>query len=535
MATSVLIVDDHPGFRASARLLLESEGWDVVGEAARRRARACAAAELQPDLVLLDIQLPDIDGFEVSSRLLPNGTRAGRDPGVEPRPRGPKARWSSAARRPRLHPQGRAVRRGAGGAASRDRPAPGAVGLAVAGFIAGVVPLVLALSAPDDIDDPALSAVFGPLVGWAFIGTGLFAWYRRPENNFGTLMAAVGFMWFVVGLPWIDDPGVFIVGLALRRRCPSPSLFHMLLAFPHGRLDDARERSVVALGYFVTTVLWWVTLLFYDTRAATTGPSNPLQAFDDQGHGRCAARGPVTSSPSPHVAVGVVLRQRWLRARARQRAGAGAGATSPPRCSWLLLVTLARGSDAGCPTSVEAVIDVAGLVSLVLIPFAFLGGLLRSRLSRAGAVTELVARLSERDPAPRGLRDALAKALGDPGLMLAYPLPGTRAYVDAEGRRWSCPSRRPAARGHFVERRRRARGRHRARRVAQDERELSPRSAPRPRSRWRTSASRPSCARRSRSCAPSRTAADRGRHWPSAAGWSATCTTARSSGWCRSR
>lgn len=73
MAKSVLIVDDHPSFRASARLLLESEGWEVVGEAADGARAIAAARELQPDLVLLDIQLPDIDGFEVSTRLASNG------------------------------------------------------------------------------------------------------------------------------------------------------------------------------------------------------------------------------------------------------------------------------------------------------------------------------------------------------------------------------------------------------------------------------------------------------------------------------
>jgi DNA-binding NarL/FixJ family response regulator len=65
----VLIVDDHPSFRASARKLLESEGYEVVGEAADGAEALAAAAKLHPDVVLLDIQLPDIDGFEVSVRL----------------------------------------------------------------------------------------------------------------------------------------------------------------------------------------------------------------------------------------------------------------------------------------------------------------------------------------------------------------------------------------------------------------------------------------------------------------------------------
>ena len=62
---TLLIVDDHAGFRALARRLLGSGGFDVVGEAADGRAAVTAARELRPDVVLLDIQLPDIDGFEV--------------------------------------------------------------------------------------------------------------------------------------------------------------------------------------------------------------------------------------------------------------------------------------------------------------------------------------------------------------------------------------------------------------------------------------------------------------------------------------
>jgi two-component system response regulator EvgA len=70
MATTVLIVDDHPGFRATARAVLEAEGYDVVGEAETGVEGLSAARELTPDIVLLDVQLPDFDGFEVASRLL---------------------------------------------------------------------------------------------------------------------------------------------------------------------------------------------------------------------------------------------------------------------------------------------------------------------------------------------------------------------------------------------------------------------------------------------------------------------------------
>jgi DNA-binding NarL/FixJ family response regulator len=78
MATSVLIVDDHPSFRATARALLEAEGFDVVGEAENGVQALRLAKELCPDLVLLDVQLPDFDGFEVASRLRALGTESPR-------------------------------------------------------------------------------------------------------------------------------------------------------------------------------------------------------------------------------------------------------------------------------------------------------------------------------------------------------------------------------------------------------------------------------------------------------------------------
>src|SRR2546421_12967430 len=72
--TSVLIVDDHPSFRASARALLQAEGFEVVGEAADGAEALRAVEELHPDVVLLDVQLPDIDGFEVAKRLCELGS-----------------------------------------------------------------------------------------------------------------------------------------------------------------------------------------------------------------------------------------------------------------------------------------------------------------------------------------------------------------------------------------------------------------------------------------------------------------------------
>ena len=69
MQSRVLIVDDHVGFRGEARTLLESAGYEVVGEAATASAATAAAASLQPDLVILDIGLPDGSGLDATAEI----------------------------------------------------------------------------------------------------------------------------------------------------------------------------------------------------------------------------------------------------------------------------------------------------------------------------------------------------------------------------------------------------------------------------------------------------------------------------------
>ncbi len=73
MPKTVLIVDDHPSFRLTARALLEAEGFEVIGEAADGAGAVAEANRLKPDLILLDVQLPDMDGFSVAEQLQMNG------------------------------------------------------------------------------------------------------------------------------------------------------------------------------------------------------------------------------------------------------------------------------------------------------------------------------------------------------------------------------------------------------------------------------------------------------------------------------
>jgi DNA-binding NarL/FixJ family response regulator len=69
MTRTIVIVDDHSPFRAFARALLQADGFTVVGEAADGASAVAMTERMRPDVVLLDIQLPDVDGFEVARRL----------------------------------------------------------------------------------------------------------------------------------------------------------------------------------------------------------------------------------------------------------------------------------------------------------------------------------------------------------------------------------------------------------------------------------------------------------------------------------
>jgi DNA-binding NarL/FixJ family response regulator len=70
MRRSVLVVDDHAGFRAFLAVYLGASGYLVVGEASDGAGAIREASRLRPDIVLLDVQLPDLDGFEVARQLV---------------------------------------------------------------------------------------------------------------------------------------------------------------------------------------------------------------------------------------------------------------------------------------------------------------------------------------------------------------------------------------------------------------------------------------------------------------------------------
>ena len=310
----------------------------------------------------------------------------------------------------------------------------------IALFAVGVIfaGLDVALTLASDHDDQkAVTAVLGPVIGLSFIGTGVFAWWRRPLNRFGLLMCAVGFAWFLAALTESNDPAFFTIGAYL-----SPLyvvlVIHMVLAFPGGRLETRGARTIAIAGYVVGLV---VTIPFFllggEVDAGEDVPDNAFEIVDEPGLANVfltlTLLGAVVLAGAT---VAVLLRKRRLATPPQRRAQAPMLWTALTVMSALALSFL--GDAAGLPDAVVAAFSYAAFAAFAVLPFAFLTGLVRTRYSRAGAVGGLIERLNAPDTRV-SLREALADALGDPTLQLVYWRPSAGHYVTFAGHRADVP------------------------------------------------------------------------------------------------
>ena len=133
-----------------------------------------------------------------------------------------------------------------------------AVVLAALAGGAGVVALVLT---SDHQDAKPVWAIFGPAVGWSFIGTGLYAWRRRPESRTGALMMLLGFAWFFSTLESANSPLIYTLALAAGGLWGGVFL-HLGMSFPSGRLAPGLDRALVIAGYLIFTFAFAPALLF---------------------------------------------------------------------------------------------------------------------------------------------------------------------------------------------------------------------------------------------------------------------------------
>jgi signal transduction histidine kinase len=299
------------------------------------------------------------------------------------------------------------------------------LGLAAAALVTGVALFALVLGS-DHEDSPGLTAALGLVVGWSFTGTGLFAWWRRPANRTGALMTAAGFAWFASGLSAADDDVLYTAGLLLDALFPV-IVGHLVLAFPSGRLETRPERVLIGVGYFTATALQLPSLLFEQN--VRDYPQNLLVIEEDQDLSDLLDGVQFAVVAVIIVVATVMLYRRWA-------------AASPPQRRVLAPVVWTGGT-AFCVLAVAAGLDTAGhttdwleavaFVLLACVPFGFLAGLARTRFTQAGRIAELIAELGQA-PEPETVRAALAAALGDPSVELAYWLPESERFVDADGR-----------------------------------------------------------------------------------------------------
>lgn len=308
----------------------------------------------------------------------------------------------------------------------------GLIELGTAGLVAGAVPLALAINTSSGGPPHRnVIAIFGPLIGWAFIGAGLFAWLRRPANHFGQLMVAVGFSFCAASLVVAKQPWLYATGLVLLP-LPYAILSHMLLAFPTGRLRTSPERLIVWAGYLSATIGHWTAVVFQDTTRQGF-PENPFLISAEPDLVTMLYRARFALGTVLLIGLGVILAHRWRSASVAQRRAlapvlVSAGLVMVLLGIWYIanLARLAEGT--------TRVLWEARVIALAVVPFAFLGGLLRSRVIQAGAVSRLMTQLGNEREHAAGLRDVLADALGDPSLTLAYWLSERHGYVDANGR-----------------------------------------------------------------------------------------------------
>ncbi len=288
--------------------------------------------------------------------------------------------------------------------------------VALAGFIAAVGSYKLSLAG----EYGPLPHVHAALVSWivvAYVGCGLVVWTRRPESRFGPLLVAAGLVPALSRLAEADSAALRAFGEGLLL-LPAVLFLHVFLAYPTGRLVRPFERLVVVSGYSVVLGLDLLRSLF-----EVRGRDGDVVVLVQRAAVALVAL----------AAVGALISRRRASGRSIRLS-----LELLVVCFALALVALVAGT---VMVSVEAPgrheVRWVAFALVGIAPVLLLAGHLRARLARS-AVGDLFVEL-RRDPAPAELEQALARALGDPSLTLAYWLPEFGSYADPDGRAVTLP------------------------------------------------------------------------------------------------
>ena len=295
------------------------------------------------------------------------------------------------------------------------------------GLVLTAVGLYLTFTS-DHEENAAFIAATNLVAVWAFIGSGLVAWIRRPENGFGVLMTAVGFAWFIGALSVSNASLPYTIGSVFGGLFLAVFV-HALLAFPRGYLETRIVYLAVGTSYALVTVGALLAGLFDDfSQDCAECPPNAFLVSESD------TAVTVINAVLLVIALPVLGAIAWVLVR-RWRAAA------PPLRRLLLPVYVTASASIALLVVASAVSTVSQraadviwwfvLFAFASVPLSFLAGILRTRLARA-SVGQLVVDLGTARE-PKEVRAALRRALGDPTLLLGYWLPDARAYVDVSG------------------------------------------------------------------------------------------------------
>jgi signal transduction histidine kinase len=303
------------------------------------------------------------------------------------------------------------------------RAAVWSIGLAC--LVVGAVSITLALTNDaigTELGEPLVIALLAVWITIAYVFGGLVAWSRRPASLFGRLMIVAGFLMALTTLSWSTIDVAFTVGQAFD--VVAPVLFlHVYLAFPDGRLHGRFERGLIATGYVVAIVLELVRM-----GLGGFGAHNLLEVTANPDAAEVVRHVQLlTVSAISLCGVGVLVARRRRSGRPLRRASALL--VDAFGLALIMIAALLTMATFGGPWVHQ--IRWATFIAIGLAPVAFVLGLVHARLGRSAAGGLLVD-LRDR-PAPADLQDALARALRDPSLTLAYWLPEFGSYADLEG------------------------------------------------------------------------------------------------------
>ena len=302
------------------------------------------------------------------------------------------------------------------------RAVPATVGsLAVAGTAFGIAAI-----AHGDLRAQTTSiAVATVVAGCSFAAAGTIALVRDPRRSAGLLLGLTGLLLLASSMAQTNTAVPFTLGL-LVAAAPPAVLAHLVLRFPEDRLRSRLERALIVLAYVNVTLLQAAMLMFMgdEHMAHCPCPDNLLFVRHDEGvHTALMNAERVLGIVVAGTVVALVLRRWWHASSPMRRAINPLVVSGGLWCLLLLLDLLLNG-----PTPLVT----AERIAFAAIPIAYLFGLLRTTLGRS-PLTGLLADLGG-PLAPGTLRDAIARALRDPSLRIAYWIPERTAYVDVSGR-----------------------------------------------------------------------------------------------------